>query len=47
MIFSWVFMVHIPLAARTFPRTSNEMTAVFEALAMAGIAWMAAVSRDS
>lgn len=42
MIFSWVFLVHIPRAARTFPQTSNEMTAVFEALAMAGIAWLAA-----
>jgi uncharacterized membrane protein len=45
MIFSWVFLVHIPRAARTFPQTSNEMTAVFEALAMAGIAWLAALSR--
>jgi uncharacterized membrane protein len=44
MIFSWVFLVHIPRAARTFPQTSNEMTAVFEALAMAGIAWLAALS---
>ena len=45
MIFSWVFLVHIPRAAATFPKTSNEMTAVFEALAMAGIAWLAALSR--
>jgi uncharacterized membrane protein len=44
MIFSWVFLVHIPRAAATFPKTSNEMTAVFEALAMAGIAWLAAFS---
>jgi uncharacterized membrane protein len=44
MIFSWVFLVHIPRAVRTFPQTSNEMTAVFEALAMAGIAWLAALS---
>jgi uncharacterized membrane protein len=42
MIFSWVFLVHIPRAARTFPATSNETTAVFEALAMTGIAWLAA-----
>jgi uncharacterized membrane protein len=44
MIFSWVFFVHIPRALRTFPQTTNEMTAVFEALAMSGIAWLAAAS---
>jgi hypothetical protein len=44
MIFSWVFLVHLPRAASTFPRTTNETTAVFEALAMAGIAWVAAAA---
>jgi hypothetical protein len=44
MIFSWVFLVHIPRALRTFPETTNEMTAVFEALAMSGIAWLAAAA---
>ncbi len=44
MIFSWVFLVHIPRALRTFPNTTNEMTAVFEALAMSGIAWLAAAA---
>jgi len=42
MIFSWVFLVHLPRAAATFPRTTGEATAVFEALAMTGIAWLAA-----
>jgi uncharacterized membrane protein len=42
MIFSWVFLVHIPRAAGTFPDTTNETTAVFEALAMSGIAWLVA-----
>jgi uncharacterized membrane protein len=43
MIFSWVFLVHIPRAAQTFPGTTGETTAVFEAIAMSGIAWLAAV----
>jgi uncharacterized membrane protein len=43
MIFSWVFLVHIPRAAGTFPETTGETTAVFEAVAMSGIAWLAAV----
>jgi uncharacterized membrane protein len=42
MIFSWVFLIHIPLAARNFRQTTNDSTAVFEALAMSGIAWLAA-----
>ena len=43
MIFSWVFLVHIPRALETFPGTTGETTAVFEAIAMSGIAWLAAV----
>jgi len=42
MIFSWVFLIHIPLALRR--PTSNEITAVFEALAMSAIAWLAATT---
>jgi uncharacterized membrane protein len=42
MIFSWVFLVHIPRAVRTFPETTGETTAVFEAVAMSGIAWLVA-----
>jgi hypothetical protein len=44
MIFTWVFLVHLPRAARTFPATTNETTALFEALAMSGIAWLAAAA---
>lgn len=43
MIFSWVFLVHVPRAVGTFPETTGETTAVFEAVAMSGIAWLAAV----
>jgi uncharacterized membrane protein len=43
MIFSWVFLVHIPRAIRM--QNTNELTAVFEALAMTGIAWLAARTR--
>ncbi len=42
MIFSWVFLVHIPRAIRM--QNSNEMVAVFEALAMSAIAWLAAAA---
>jgi uncharacterized membrane protein len=41
MIFLWVFLVHIPRAVAM--RNSNETTAVFEALAMSGIAFIVAV----
>jgi uncharacterized membrane protein len=41
MIFSWVFLIHIPLVFRTYPKITNDLTAVFEALAMSGIALLA------
>jgi uncharacterized membrane protein len=41
MIFLWVVLLHIPRAVVN-PRGSNETTAVFEALAMSGIAFMIA-----
>jgi uncharacterized membrane protein len=41
MIFSWVVLLHIPRAVANL-RDSNETTAVFEAIAIAGAAWMAA-----
>ena len=41
MIFLWVFLLHIPRALAA-PRNTNETTAVFEALAFSGIAWLAA-----
>jgi uncharacterized membrane protein len=40
MIFSWVFLIHIPLVFRAGRNPTNEITAVFEALAMSGIAWL-------
>lgn len=40
MIFLWVFLVHIPRAAADL-RDTNETTAVFEALAMSGVAILA------
>jgi uncharacterized membrane protein len=40
MIFSWVFLVHIPRAMAAKPGDSNELTAVFEAIAMSGIAFV-------
>lgn len=42
MIFIWVVILHIPRAISAFPRSTNETTAVFEALAMSGIAWLIA-----
>jgi uncharacterized membrane protein len=43
MIFLWVLMLHIPLAmAAPAGRARNEWTAVFEALACSGIAFMVA-----
>jgi len=38
MIFLWVPLVHIPRALAAAPGNTNETTAVFEALAMSGIA---------
>lgn len=46
MIFIWVFVLHIPRAAAT-PHSLNELTAVFEALAMSGIAFVLAGSARS
>ena len=43
MIFIWFLIVHIPRAASDLSN-ANEMTAVFEALAMSGIAFLAAAS---
>jgi uncharacterized membrane protein len=47
MIFSWVFLVHIPRALASPPGTTNETVAVFEALAMSGIGWLIAASASS
>jgi uncharacterized membrane protein len=41
MIFLWIFLVHIPRAAADLSN-SNETTAVFEALAFAGVAFIVA-----
>jgi uncharacterized membrane protein len=37
MIFVWVIVLHFPRAFDATTRSSNETTAVFEALAMSGI----------
>jgi uncharacterized membrane protein len=42
MIFLWVFMVHIPRALAATDGRTNETTAVFEAIAMSGIAFLVA-----
>jgi uncharacterized membrane protein len=43
MIFLWVVLLHLPRAvAATGPQIRNEWTAVFEALAMSGIAFVLA-----
>ena len=42
MIFVWVLIVHIPRAVTI--RNSNETTAVFEALAFSGVAFIVAVT---
>jgi uncharacterized membrane protein len=42
MIFAWVFMVHIPRAMAAKPGDLNELTAVFEAIAMSGIGFVLA-----
>jgi uncharacterized membrane protein len=39
MIFSWVFLVHIPLALRE-PSNAGVMASVFEALAFSGVAFL-------
>jgi uncharacterized membrane protein len=45
MIFLWVMLLHIPRAvAAAGPQSRNEWTAVFEALAMSGIAFVIAGS---
>lgn len=41
MIFSWVFLVHIPLVVKN-PHSANDVAAVFEALAFSGAALMLA-----
>jgi hypothetical protein len=46
MIFLWVILLHIPRAAADL-RNTNEMTAVFEALAFSGAAFLVAVSQKS
>jgi uncharacterized membrane protein len=43
MIFLWVFLVHIPRALVDLSN-SNETTAVFEALAFSGVAFIVAVT---
>lgn len=45
MIFLWVFLVHIPRALTI--RNANETTAVFEALAFAGLGWILAARASS
>ncbi len=41
MIFSWVFLVHIPLVLKD-PHSTNDVAAVFEALAFSGVALLLA-----
>jgi uncharacterized membrane protein len=41
MIFSWVFLVHIPLVVKN-PHSTNDVAAVFEALAFSGVAFLLA-----
>jgi len=45
MIFTWFLILHIPRAAAV-PHSLNELTAVFEALAMSGIAFVLAGSSE-
>jgi uncharacterized membrane protein len=43
MIFSWVFLVHLPLAVKFGgTQNGNQITAMFEALAFSGMAFMIA-----
>jgi uncharacterized membrane protein len=45
MLLLWVVLLHVPRAvAAAGPQRRNEWTAVFEALAMSGIAWVVAGS---
>ena len=39
MIFSWVFLVHIPLVLKN-PQSTGDVAAVFEALAFSGVAFL-------
>lgn len=39
MIFSWVFLVHIPLVVKN-PQSTTDVAAVFEALAFSGVAFL-------
>ena len=39
MIFAWVWLLHVPRASRDLSDT-NELVAVFEALAFSGTAWL-------
>jgi uncharacterized membrane protein len=41
MIFSWVFLVHVPLVVKN-PHSANDVAAVFEALAFSGVAFLVA-----
>jgi uncharacterized membrane protein len=45
MIFLWVLILHIPRALADL-HNANETTAVFEALAFAGVSFLIATSRD-
>jgi uncharacterized membrane protein YphA (DoxX/SURF4 family) len=45
MIFSWVFLVHVPLALRE-PHNPGQVAAVFEALAFSGVAFLLAGLAD-
>ena len=48
MIFLWVVMLHIPRAVTATPATrANETTAVFEALAFSGLAFLLAGNTTS
>jgi hypothetical protein len=42
MIFLWVLLLHIPLALKM--GTAFELAGVFEALGLAGMAWLVAAS---
>jgi hypothetical protein len=43
MVFSWVFLVHLPLAVRFGgTQNGNQITAMFEALAFSGMGLMIA-----
>lgn len=47
MIFLWVFMLHIPRTISATGSRSNETTAVFEALAFSGLAFLYAATAES